>query len=180
MSRKTHNSIFNDEQRQFIRDNYLGISSSELTKMLNEKFGTQFEVKSIMNFKQNNKLKSGIDVRFKKGSIPPNYREVGSERINVDGYFEIKTGNCRKGWMAKHKYLYEKYKGEVPKGHIVIFADGNTKNLDLDNLVLVSRQELLYLNRNHLIYNDSELTKAGIMVAKLMTTTNARRKEVKK
>ena len=29
--------------------------------------------------------------RFKKGDKPGNHRKVGSERITVDGYIEIKT-----------------------------------------------------------------------------------------
>ena len=33
---------------------------------------------------------------FKKGHIPANYRPVGSERVNADGYIEVKVADPNK------------------------------------------------------------------------------------
>jgi len=103
---------------------------------------------------------------FKKGIIPPNHREVGSERITVDGYIEVKVSEPNK-WRLKQQLTWEKYIGPIPKGHVVIFGDGNRLNLDIDNLILISRQQLLILNRNNLIQKDADLTRTGVIIADL-------------
>ncbi len=114
---------------------------------------------------------------FKKGNIPANARSIGSERLDKNGYILIKIqdGHKHKNWTRKHRYLYEQVHGKVPKGHKVIFADGNNSNFDLDNLVLVSNAEELIMNRNNLFKKDAELTKAGVVVAKLLDKANKRK-----
>ena len=104
---------------------------------------------------------------FKKGTTPPQYRPVGSERINKEGYLEVKIADPNK-WELKHRYIYKKYYGDIPKGHNVIFADTDKTNLNIDNLILVSKSEMLILNRNKLIYEDNELTKVGVNIAKVI------------
>jgi len=65
----------------------------------------------------------------------------------------------------------------LPKGHAIIFADGNRENLDIDNLILVSRRQLLILNQHKLIQDNAELTKIGVNIAKLQEKINERKKE---
>ena len=114
---------------------------------------------------------------FKKGNIPANARIIGSERIDKNGYILIKTqdGHKNKNWIRKHRYLYEQAYGKVPKGHKVIFANGDNRNFDLDNLISVSDAEELIMNRNNLFKEDAELTKAGVVVAKLLDKVNKRK-----
>ena len=108
---------------------------------------------------------------FKKGNKPLNYRPIGSERINVDGYTEIKVEEPDK-WDLKHRIIYAEHNGPIPKGYKVIFADGNKLNLEIDNLILVSNAEELIMNRNRLIFDDKELTKTGANIAKVIDKTN--------
>lgn len=114
---------------------------------------------------------------FKKGNIPANRRPIGSERLDKNGYILIKIqdGHKTKNWTRKHRYLYEQAYGNVPKGYKVIFADGNNRNFDLENLILVSDAEELIMNRNKLFKKDTELTKAGVVVAKLLDKVNKRK-----
>ena len=86
--------------------------------------------------------------------------------MNGDGYVDIKIAEPSK-WRGKHLVLWERKNGPLPKGFAVIFADGNRRNFDADNLVKVSRKELAYLNRNRLISPNAELTKTAITVAKI-------------
>lgn len=62
----------------------------------------------------------------------------------------------------------------------MIFADGNKRNFSLDNLILVSRHELLVLNRLGLLHSDADLSRSGIAVAKLITEIENRQKAGKK
>lgn len=113
---------------------------------------------------------------FEKGNIPKNSREIGSERITKDGYTEIKIADPDV-WKLKHRLIYEKYYGEIPAGYSVIFGDGDKQNCNIDNLILVSRSELLLMNRNKLIKNDSVLTKVGVNIAKLLDTMNKKKRK---
>ena len=186
------------EQKQFILENAKGITLVELTRRFNEKFGTQKTEKSIKNQKFVLKAPSGIKggqfekghtpvnkgkkwdeymskekqencrkTTFKKGNIPANHRQVGEERLDVDGYIKVKIGEPNK-WEYKHRIIYEKAYGEIPKGCKIMFADGNKTNFNLDNLLLVTNSEMARLNQNGLIKDNADLTKAGLNLTKLM------------
>lgn len=117
----------------------------------------------------------GEETQFKKGHIPVNHRQVGSERVNVDGYTEIKVAEPNK-WRLKHNVIWEQHNGPIPKGSCVLFGDANKQNLDINNLILVSRKQLVRLNQNGSIQNDVELTKTGIMIADVISKIGERKK----
>ena len=48
--------------------------------------------------------------------------------------------------MPKHRYIWEKAFGPIPKGHCVQFKDGDTTNCILDNLYLISRAKQVRRN----------------------------------
>lgn len=77
---------------------------------------------------------------FKKGQTPVNHREVGSERINVDGYIEIKVAEPNR-WRLKHRVIWEQVNGAIPKGFNVQFKNHNPLDCRLDNLYLISKAE---------------------------------------
>lgn len=108
---------------------------------------------------------------YKKGNIPHNHREVGEERINVDGYIEIKTKEPNV-WELKHRVVYRQYYGKIPKGYNVIFLDGNRQNLDIKNLKLISRAEDLIMNNNKLFAKDKEITNTGTIIANVINKAN--------
>lgn len=103
---------------------------------------------------------------FKKGNITWNTRELYSERVDRDGYTYIKLTNNKK-WKLKHRWIWEQKYGEIPADYVIIFADGNKKNFNIENLILVSRKELAVLNKNKLLRNNAELTNIGIAIAKI-------------
>ena len=84
---------------------------------------------------------------FKKGQMPINFVEIGTERIDSDGYTYVKIDNPNK-WKLKHRKIWEDNFGEIPKSHAVIFLDRNKTNFDLFNLILVHRRDLLYMNQH--------------------------------
>lgn len=116
--------------------------------------------------------------QFKKGNVPGNYRPVGSERINVEDYIEIKVADP-KTWNYKHVFVWEEHNGLVPKGHVVIFGDRNRRNFDISNLILVSQKQLLILNRKGLIQKDADLTRSAIVVTDIYNKIYEKAKGVK-
>ncbi len=197
---KRGSDIFTNEQQIFIRENYIGIGNKELTNMLNSKFGTKFEPLQLKNYKRRHKLDSGLKgyfekghnphnkgkkgyygkgcekTWFKKGNIPKNHKPVGSERIDKDGYTLVKVAEPKK-WRLKHVVLWEKHNGPVPKGYKVVFLDGDIKNITIENLALVSNQEMLMANRMGLRYKNKELTEVGINIARVIVASRNRKKK---
>jgi hypothetical protein len=177
--------IYTKEQAEFIKKHAFGRTTQELTNLLNDHFGLTLKASQIKSYKGNHKINNGVDnkfkpghtpvnkgkkgggwepTQFKKGSIPHNYLMVGSERVNGDDYIDIKISETNT-WKAKHIIIWEKHNGPVPKNHAVIFGDKNKRNFDINNLILVSRKQLLTLNINKLIQDDAELTKTGVIIA---------------
>lgn len=79
---------------------------------------------------------------FKKGNTPGNHRPVGSERVNKDGYIEVKVAEPNK-WKCKHRIIWERVHGSIPKGFNIQFIDGNPQNCVIENLYIISRAEQL-------------------------------------
>lgn len=110
----------------------------------------------------------GEDTQFQKGHRPHNYKPVGTERINTDGYVDIKIADPNK-WKGKHKIIWEEKNGPIPNGHVLIFGDGNKLNVTLDNLILIPRSKLAIVNRYNLIQASADLTRSALIVADIKT-----------
>lgn len=185
------------ERKAFVAANVEGRSNAELTEMFNKHFGLNLTVSQINAFKKNHGFSSGLTGRFepgcvshnkgkkgvggweptqfKKGQKPHNYMPVGTERVNTDGYVDIKIADPNK-WKAKHRIIWEESNGPVPRGYVLIFGDGNRLNVTLDNLILVSKSQLSMLNKHHLIQDDVELTRTGIVIADIYRKLSERKK----
>ena len=120
--------------------------------------------------------------QFKKGNKSWNWVPIGSERVNRDDYVDVKVddGKLQKNWKGKHVLIWEAANGPVPEGHAVIFGDGDRRNFNPENLILVSRKQLVRLNQCNLIQNDIELTKAGIIIADICNKIGDRKRAEKK
>ena len=80
------------------------------------------------------------ETMFKKGNSPVNHREVGSERLNVDGYIETKVAEPNV-WRLKHRIIWEQYNGVIPAGYNVQFKNHNTQDCRIENLYIISKAE---------------------------------------
>lgn len=188
------------EQIQFVKNNIKGTPYRKMWEMVNEKFGLNLTYQQVEGYLQRNGLTNGRDGSFKKGDkpwntgkkglvipgsekgwfkkgqSPINYREMGEERIDPkDGYVQVKVsddGPYHKRWRPKHVLEWEKHHGEVPEDHAIVLLDGNKLNTGLENLEMLSRAELLYMNNNDLFSDDPEVTKSGIALMRLQRAIN--------
>jgi hypothetical protein len=193
---------YSAKEIKFLRSKVVGRSYAELTALFNKRFGLSKTVRQISGTLKRYNLSNGRDCRFrpgqtsfnkgkkkwwiggeetqfKRGHLTWNKQPVGTERINPDGYAEIKIRNPRT-WKAKHKIIWEKAHGKVPKGSVVIFADGNRLNLKLKNLLMVTRAELAVMNHLGLIYTDADITKIGKTIADIKIKIGERKREKRK
>lgn len=110
------------------------------------------------------KIAQTLATRFKKGQNPHNTRPIGYERINVDGYIEVKVrhdkNDSTSNFVQKHHLIYEKHFGALPDGYAVWFVDGDKQNFAIENLQSVSRAELLKKNS----YCDASILKRFMQI----------------
>lgn len=189
-----------DEHKEFLKKNYPGRSRKELHVLFNNYFDLDLTLDQVVGAVKRLKLKNGSDGRFPKGHIPVNkgkkgmggypptqfkkghkphnYLPVGTERVNGDGYIDIKIADPNK-WKAKHRILWEEAHGPIPDDHVLIFADKDKLNCQLDNLMLVTRAQAAVLNNRGLRRENRELTETGLIIADLILKTGERARESK-
>lgn len=197
---------WSEEEINFLREIYPHYPNKEVIEMLKKKFGIEISRRNLLNVKNRYNIPNKVipnsgcyrkgkepwnkgktmseetkakvkKTWFKKGQIPKNHKPVGSTRVTVDGYKEIKVAEPNK-WALYHRHLWERTHGEkLSKSEVVIFADGDKTNFDIDNLIKVSRANLLYLNNKKLIFDDPELTKTGVNTSKVAEKIRQRERE---
>jgi len=89
---------------------------------------------------------------FQPGSKPANYKPVGTIRFirdKTDGYFEMKMADGMRQWKLLHRVIWERLNGVIPANQIVIFLDGNPKNLNIKNMALMTKAENMKRNTVH-------------------------------
>lgn len=183
------------EEQKFMKEYVPGHSYKEIQKAFTEKFGWEISLGQVNAYIGNHHLSTGRTGRFqkgqeptnkgkkgicadgcertwfKKGHIPANYRPVGSERVNADGYIEVKVADPNK-WKLKHRVVWESVNGKIPKGYIIIFRDNDKSNTDIDNLLLIKRGTHAVLNHTGFCEYSGEFKETAICIAELKAATS--------
>lgn len=191
------------EQLEFLRAGYRTMPAPELTAAFNARFGetrTKENIKvTLGNYRitagrtghftkggqsWNKGVKGYIGANatsFKKGSVPPNRKPIGTERIcPKDGFVQIKVAETDPytgfptRYKHKHVHVWEQEHGPVPKGHVVAFIDGDKLNCEPENLMLLTRKELLCLNLHNYKDAPAELKPSVLALAKLEAKAGVR------
>lgn len=192
---------YTDEMFEWVKNNTVGVSYEELSERFEKQFGVKVHPNNLKRLCYRAGAYNGRDCRikpgnvplnkgtkgmynvggnstsFKKGMIPKNWRPIGSERVTADGYVEVKV--AERNWRPKHIIEWEKVNGPVPAGHVLRFIDGNSLNVNLDNLALITLAENVVINNLKLVQKngDHDLNMAGINTGKLITAINKKARE---
>ena len=164
-----------DEQAKYLKEIAPGRPRKEITRLFNERFNLNLSFEKVRDYMNNNGIKNNLDTKFKKGitskdqKIKDLNKPIGVEITWCNGYKRIKLGKNK--WVYKHRYIWEQHFGEIPAGHSIIFLDKNKENFDINNLAMVNRKELLFINDNNFLKENSELSQAGVTLAKLLIKT---------
>jgi len=95
-----------------------------------------------------------------------NYK-IGDERTTGRYTFvKVNENYWEDCWKPKHVIMYEKHHNiKIEDGEYVSFLDRNTKNFDIDNLVLLSQKGLGKMSKyNHI--NNIEIRKTAYTICK--------------
>lgn len=80
------------------------------------------------------------------------YQPIGTERLSKDGYLQRKTNDdlpLQRRWRFVHVLVWEAAHGPAPKGHAIVFRNGDRRDIRIENLELVTRAELMARNTVH-------------------------------
>ena len=88
---------------------------------------------------------------FKQGHKPHNTKPVGTIHVRADNsgrfyqYIKIKDSH----WELLQRHVWTQANGEIPKGCVINFIDGNYLNCELSNLQVKTRGEMAIMNSIH-------------------------------
>lgn len=116
---------------------------------------------------------------FKKGNVPPNTHPEGDGAVSIRytkgipyKYIRVELGK----WRQLHTHTWEQANGaKLPKGHIVVFKDGDTMNCALDNLEMISCKDNML--RNTIQRYPSEVKDSIRLLNKLTKTIKSHEKQ---
>lgn len=191
--------LFPKEVFDFIHDNYKGTGPLEMSRLLNEKFGTTYSRQQIKGFYIGHGLNSGLNGQFakgqtswnkgkkfpdrpkrqgqfKKGSIPHNHQEIGTLQKRKDGYFRKMPDGT---WEREQIRIWKEAHGAIPDNGCIRFLDGDRYNCSLENLVLVDRLEHVDILRQGGYVEDPEVNKTITAIAKLNVATKKAERKIK-
>lgn len=194
------------EERQFIREYVLSHTWRETAEEFNRKFGCSITLGALRGAGKRYGIRSGRTGQFVKGQIPankgkkmdpekykkcmptmfykgnqpPNHKPVGTLSIRSNNkrnqryvYEKVAEPNV---WRLRHILEWERYNGPVPEGKIIIFADGNSLNTDISNLVMISRSQHAVMNRLGIHGCNKDQTEMAANVASLRIQISKRKR----
>lgn len=181
LKRRLHK--YTPEQLEFIKAN-CQLKRKELHRRFEERFEVKVPYNGIVALCTRQGWSNGNTGRFEKGHQLNKKYQVGDEFVDGYGYTVVVTElPGRAKFQQKHRWLWQQHNGPVPKDHYVTFKDGDKTNLNLDNLILISKRELAYMNVNYQRFSDKEkhltfiaMSKLKCKTVDLMGTKKARRK----
>ena len=171
-----------NEEKEYLKQISKGRHYKEICMLMKEKFDYDYSSGQIQGAMKRYKLKTGLDTKFKAKHTPWNKgvkgvtvsntkKPIGAETLNSNGYIKVKVADPIV-WKLKHRIIWEKHNGKIPDDSVIIFADGDTTNVNIDNLMLISKKQNLIMNENELRKADVELTKTGVNIAKVIEKVN--------
>lgn len=168
---------YKEYQKRFPGSNItLGQLSCWCYRNLTVRNGMDGEIKRGMHFSPGTEFKKGQKpsrpipkgarlspaTEFKKGNKPFNTMPIGSEMMKSDGYIWVKVnenglpGRPWRKWEQKHRLLWQAHHGPIPQGSKLIFINGDTSDIRLENLMLITNRQHVYLNHTGLRGGDSK------------------------
>lgn len=197
---------YTSEEHEFLKNFVPGHTYTQIVTEFNKRFSEPITSSQVKSYIGNHRLNTGktgrfekghipynkglhtptvgrmAETQFKKGGLPHNTKSIGYERITKDSYIEVKVterpdrAKGIKNFIPKHRLVWEAANGPIPNNCVVVFLDGNKMNCSIENLELVTRAEHLQLTRQGLRSENPQLTKTGILVAKVGVATQKAKK----
>jgi len=138
---------------RFLAKNNLEIPKDVIQKRIKDSYRKKGQEPFNKGLKQSEymtpeSIEKTKNTRFKKGQEAMNSKNNGEIVSRTDNcgktYQYIRTG---KGvWELLQRYVWETHHGKIKDGYVITFIDGDTTNVNISNLKMISRVENMYRN----------------------------------
>ena len=162
--------LYTAEQDEWLKENW-GRLGSDAVEEFNARFGQHRTYQGIRSRSQ--KLGARVDASVKSKRARENagrHVPIGTV-VMSKGYLQIKVADAKgkrnTNWKPYHRYVYEQAHGEIPKGMVIIFLDGDHTNCSVDNLMAVPQSVNALLMKKGIRSVHKELTRAGVIWCEL-------------
>lgn len=187
--------IYTDEMLGWVKANQADITRTELTRLFNEKFGTDIKRNGLLSLCVRRGWRSNSNIgQIKKGGTPWNkgvtgymgsnetsfksgeshfrHKAIGSERYRMkSGKRTIVTKVAEPNeWRAKHLVVWESVNGKLPPNHCIKFLDNDHTNCKIDNLICVNRAVSAVLKNSNMSADNPDINHAIILTEQLKHT----------
>lgn len=181
--KKTPKKIhFTKNEEYWLQTNYERYGTyKELTEAFNKFFNKDKALTAIREkCTKRLGLKGMINpTAYKKGNIKEQL-PIGTIRkckngtyIKVmDSKYAYQSGYTEPYWLPLQKKIWMDNYGEVPKGKMIIFLDGNIENVNIDNLYCIDRKISAVIASHGWYSNNRELTLTAIKWCELYYAIN--------
>ena len=175
-------SSFSNEELDFFKNNYPNMFTNDFIDEFKNRFGKQLTkgwTTTLARRMGLNKSSEQMQKAILKTLESTTYAEGTVGYLTKGKYENIKT---KDGWMLRSRYEYQKLHNEIlDDNDAIIFADGNTKNYDKDNLIKVPSKYVTLIYNTLGISNDAkELVKPAIVWCELYSKLKNIEKDVDK
>lgn len=157
---------YSKEFEQFVKSNVSKYKKEEFRLLLQDRYNIKLSSDALRRY-LNSHCKELKYKDYKKENVRKVLKyPIGAERVSTAGTF-IKVGQPDK-WRLKKQVLYEKYHNcKLRKNEHIIFLNKNSNDFSKNNLKKISKEEFMYLHNWDTFSKNPELTKTGILSARL-------------
>ena len=172
MGKQSKHIFYTPEQEQWLIDNYyLANSYDELTELFNKRFCINRNKDSLRDKCSKRLGLKGMPNLTVYGAKKKEQLPIGTIRksqtatyikvleVPNKAYFSGYVEPC---WMPLQKKIYIDAYGDISKGQMVCFLDGNPENFELDNLYCIDRRISAIMSKNKWWTSSKEHTLTAI------------------
>lgn len=142
-------------EERYVRLYYPHVSTSVIADRLNRSANSVYGKSKRMGLKKTDVFKAKLafdrlglkysPVDNQESDCSYNVSLNGLEKLDTRGYVRVRLASGV--WRMKHELIYEQHKGKIKEGYVITFDDCDKTNYDINNLVMVTKAEILRRNR---------------------------------
>lgn len=167
-----HANRYSKEELAFIKANCT-LNERILAQKMEVYFNKPFNPHALNVLRVKRQWLTGRRGRFEKGE---NLKPIGFERYCKNAKCWLIKASIKR-YERKSHYLWRKAGRKIPRGHIIDYKDGNSRNCTLENLELISRVEMAWRKKLQYHQLNDEIKPTFSAFVKLKEGINQRKKE---
>ena len=161
---------YSQEFIDFVRDNIDKYTKESFITLLEERFNMKVSKNALKCLLRRHNIK-GRYLDYQKQMVRSTAKHpIGAERMTKDGpIVKVAQPNV---WKRKARVMYEKYHNcELNEDDYILFLNQDRNDFSKENLIKSNKKEMAYLHNYETFSTNPELTKLGLLSAKVIIKT---------